>query len=111
MKLYGKTDVGIVRSSNQDNFVVRNLDQNCAYAIVCDGMGGHNGGNIASELAVRSLDSALSAGYDASTRNRNVRNLLNNVVRHANGTVYSVSLKDEHLKRNGNNRGSCLCGG
>ena len=98
MKLYGKTDVGIVRSSNQDNFVVRNLDQNCAYAIVCDGMGGHNGGNIASELAVRSLDSALSAGYDASTRNRNVRNLLNNVVRHANGTVYSVSLKDEHLK-------------
>lgn len=98
MELYGKTDVGIVRNSNQDNFILRKLDDRCMYGIVCDGMGGHNGGNIASELAVRTLDSYLTAGYDGIIRNRDIEMLLQNAVIHANGTVFSVSLKDENLK-------------
>ena len=39
MKVYGKTDVGKVRESNQDNMVFRQLDEGCLYAVVCDGMG------------------------------------------------------------------------
>lgn len=98
MEIYGNTNIGKVRASNQDNFVFRKLDEDCLYAIVCDGMGGHNGGNVASELAVRNLDSTLSAGYDEFIRNRSIENLLRNAISHANGTVFSVSLKDEGLK-------------
>ena len=52
MKVYGKTDVGKVRESNQDNMVFRQLDEGCLYAVVCDGMGGARGGRLASTMAV-----------------------------------------------------------
>ena len=98
MKIYGKTDVGKVRESNQDSMVFKHLDEDCLYAVVCDGMGGHNGGNVASELAVRTLDASLSSGYDGASRNRSVETLLRKAIRHTNETVFSVSLKDEGLR-------------
>ena len=52
MILNGKTDIGKRRKNNQDSFVIRNWeDIDCALGVVCDGMGGANGGNIASALA------------------------------------------------------------
>ena len=51
MILNGKTDIGKRRKNNQDSFVIRLWeDSNCALGVVCDGMGGANGGNIASAL-------------------------------------------------------------
>lgn len=98
MKVYGKTDVGKVRESNQDNMVFKQLDEGCLYAVVCDGMGGHNGGNVASELAVRTFDASLSTSYDDFARSRSVEELLKKVIRHANDAVFAVSLKDEGLR-------------
>lgn len=98
MKVYGKTDVGKVRESNQDNMVFRQLDEGCLYAVVCDGMGGHNGGNVASELAVRKFDASLSTSYDDFARSRSVETLLRKVIKHTNETVFAVSLKDAGLR-------------
>ncbi len=98
MKVYGKTDVGKVRESNQDNFVYRQMQDDCLYAVVCDGMGGHNGGNIASELAVRTLDASLSAFFEACPLKRTIEPSLQKIIRHANDTVFAVSLKDESLR-------------
>jgi protein phosphatase len=48
----GLTDTGRVRTSNQDAFAI---DNERGLWVIADGMGGHVGGNIASELAVASI--------------------------------------------------------
>jgi len=52
MLYVGKSDIGKHRSENQDTFVTLRLCQNLVLCVICDGMGGVNGGRIASELAI-----------------------------------------------------------
>ena len=46
LQIYMKTDIGLVRHSNQDAVKAGVLSGNTAWAVVCDGMGGANGGNL-----------------------------------------------------------------
>ena len=48
----GATDVGQVREVNEDAFAL--VDQECTW-ILADGMGGHVGGKVASNLAVDAI--------------------------------------------------------
>ena len=51
MEAWGLTDVGNVRSQNQDAFRIVELGKDALLAVVCDGMGGAKSGNVASRLA------------------------------------------------------------
>ncbi len=51
MRIIAKTDVGKVRSSNQDSYAAGEFQNGVAWAVVCDGMGGNAGGNIASSTS------------------------------------------------------------
>lgn len=59
MNLFGLTDIGLVRKNNQDSYAIRILDEDLAIAVVCDGMGGAQAGNVASAVAVEVFASAL----------------------------------------------------
>ncbi len=51
MKIFGQTDIGKVRRENQDTFCAIKFSENEGFAVVCDGMGGANGGAFAANLA------------------------------------------------------------
>ena len=49
---YGSTNIGLVRTNNEDAYVVRNIwDENHILAVAIDGVGGYDGGEVASSMA------------------------------------------------------------
>ncbi|HWX53301.1 MAG TPA: Stp1/IreP family PP2C-type Ser/Thr phosphatase [Verrucomicrobiae bacterium] len=52
VEVAGKTDVGIVRANNEDNF---GYDARYGIFVVCDGMGGQAAGEVASKIGVDSI--------------------------------------------------------
>ena len=58
MKTWGITNAGLVRSENQDAYAVFQTGAFHA-AVVCDGMGGTNGGRVASAIAVSRFEEEL----------------------------------------------------
>lgn len=56
-----RTDVGLVREQNEDSLIVRP-----PLYVVCDGMGGHEAGEIASEIAVNVISGSAPEYPDAS---------------------------------------------
>ena len=55
MKIAAITDIGSCRQENQDNYCAQQLPGGTAWGIVCDGMGGVNGGRIAAHIATDTM--------------------------------------------------------
>jgi len=58
-----RTDVGMIRSGNEDNFTV-DVTETRGIFIVADGMGGHAAGEVASEMAVQIVQRELAPTED-----------------------------------------------
>ena len=76
MFINGKTDKGLLREKNEDSFYFEKLSENLAFAIVCDGMGGQIGGDVASSKAVEFISNNLKLNLKDGMKNSSVRYLL-----------------------------------
>ena len=97
MKIFGKTDIGRVRETNQDCYAAGEQDTSMAWAVVCDGMGGPAGGNIASTAAVKVISDAITAKYKKNMSHRSIKNLLLSAINSANVNVYDISRSNAEL--------------
>lgn len=97
MKISAKTDVGMVRSNNQDSYSAGDLTSEVTWAVVCDGMGGANGGNVASETAVKVISDKLTSGYHIGMNDNSVKNLIVSAIEAANMTLFSMARNNEEL--------------
>ncbi len=98
VKIVAKTDKGMIRESNQDAYAVGELPGEVAWAVVCDGMGGAAGGNIASALAVKVISDKINASYNENMKDSSIKNLLDSAITAANIEVYDMADSRPELK-------------
>ena len=102
MKSFYLTDVGKVRSHNEDSVVIIKNNDNEYLMAVADGMGGHSAGEVASSIAISYLSKKFSEdGYgmigiiaDGDTKSKDAKEIIK-----ATGVTYPNICLNEDLQR------------
>ncbi len=97
MKIVAKTDIGRMRSSNQDSYAAGEFQNGVAWAVVCDGMGGNAGGNVASSTAVKSISDKITNSYRDGMSSSSIKNLLVTAITNANYEIYDMACGNSEL--------------
>lgn len=95
MKLAFLTDVGKKRAHNEDNVYCSMLKQGAAVAIVCDGMGGANAGEVASKIAIDSIAKSVQETYDDGVTDDFIKYSLHLNLYEANDSILSTAKSDK----------------
>ena len=97
MEVFSKSDVGLVRTQNQDDFRFGIISPSCVWAVVCDGMGGANGGNIASSTAVEYISEKITDLYKSDMTKEQIGELMAEIVLQANNRIFELASHDAEL--------------
>ncbi len=97
MKIYSQIDIGKERTLNQDAFFAGELSQDIAFAVVCDGMGGANAGDIASQTAVKTISEYIINSYRKKMSIGDFTKVLKNALTSANITLFEMAKNQENL--------------
>ena len=92
MSNYGLTDIGKRRPQNQDSFAIAS-DDDVTMAIVCDGIGGHQAGDVASKTTCNVFVSYFRSHYDS-----NPEQWFRQALKKANNEVYTLARSSASLK-------------
>lgn len=94
MQFGAVTDIGMKRKINEDNYYVNESDT-FPYAIVADGMGGHQAGEVASMMVVDIIEEQLRNNLNTELDYVEAGEVLRQAFIFANSTVYNYA-KDHY---------------
>ena len=109
IKAYAKSDVGKVREINEDAFYISNSLDEVQLYMLADGMGGYNGGEIASKLAIQSAKNYIENNFKEIEKDKDsIIQLIGSSIEYANMVVYEKSKEDKELEGMGTTLEVCL---
>lgn len=113
----GVSDVGQIRQVNEDSVLI---NQDLQLYAIADGMGGHGSGDVASQLAIKTLQNCIAAdGVHNALTNKSISNaqaqaLLYQCIIGVNQRIFQENARNGHTDGNGMGTtlvGFCLIGG
>lgn len=108
MRIWGITDTGLVRRENQDSYATAVM-VDCTVAVVCDGMGGTNGGHTASSVAVETILHTLETAIRPHMDWQQLKNTVLQAVAAANQAIRARAVEDESLSQMGTTLVCAVC--
>ena len=99
MKVFAKSDIGKARDMNQDTYYASQPSDTVGLYIVADGMGGYNGGEIASTIAVTATKNYIESNFaEIEHTKEKLQELVKNAIEYANMLVYEKSKEIHELE-------------
>ncbi len=109
IKAYAKSDIGRVREINQDSYYISDSLDEVQLYMLADGMGGYNGGEIASTLAIQTAKSYIENNFKQIEKDRDsILQLIGSSMEYANMVVYEKSKESKELEGMGTTLEICL---
>ena len=107
--VFAKTDIGKAREINQDYYYIASPNDNIQLYILADGMGGYNGGEIASKLAIKCTKNYIENNFKETPKDReSLIQLVASSMEYANMVVYEKSKENKELEGMGTTLEVCL---
>lgn len=102
MKVFAKSDLGKARDINEDAIYIPEEDLGINLYILADGMGGYQGGDVASQLAVTAARSYIKNNYEITFEEKeDILKLVNGSIEYANMVVAERAKTDKKLNQMG----------
>lgn len=109
MRAFAKTDIGKARDMNQDYYYIPTKEEELPLYILADGMGGYQGGEVASKLATTAVKNYITSNFDKIEKEKlEILKLVQSAMEYANMIVYEKSKEQKDLEGMGTTLEVCL---
>lgn len=111
MEIFGNSDIGRTRQDNEDCFRFGQMADGTIWALVCDGMGGAEGGEVASKMVADMVAEKIQLCYRPESEISSIRNILASSITTANVAVYDKAVENPELEGMGTTIVACIIKG
>ena len=95
IRVWAMTDTGLVRSQNQDAYGVEHVPElEQSICVVCDGMGGPKGGDVASKIAVNTFLASVRENLRPGMSPEQIREVSSFAIAVANGEIRKAAAEN-----------------
>jgi len=95
LEVVGETDIGLARDHNEDDYAI---DMKKGLFIVADGLGGHEGGEVASKLAVKTILNFFEDFSGDELESETIEDKINQSIQNAHNAIVELSEQNPGLQ-------------